>query len=86
MKKWKWGYGSITEIEVVRETPQTLVVQEKNWDGKLCERRLVKNAGGYRYFDTREEAVDAFRVSLENTLAFHERGVIDTKKKLESLK
>jgi hypothetical protein len=86
MKKWRWGYGMIEEIEVVSETDKTLTILEKNFSGVLTTRRVMKYASGYRYFDTREEAVESFRDSLQRSLEFHERSVIDFKKKLEDLK
>lgn len=86
MKKWRLGYGEIREVEVDRETDKTLTLIEKNFRGVPVERRVMKNASGYRYFDTREQAVDSLRLSLQRSLEYHESSVIEFTKKLEELK
>jgi hypothetical protein len=73
-------------LKLIGKPNKTLTLLEKNFRGVPVERRVMKHASGYQYFDTREQAVDSMRNSLQRSLEYHERSIIDCKKKLEALK
>lgn len=57
LNQWDKAPRIIEEVEVVRETPSTLVILEKTWDGNDTRERRVKKANwSGHYFSTYDEA------------------------------
>lgn len=48
-------FEDIAEVEAVRETEKMVCFATKSWDGKVGERKELKEG---RYFETRQEAID----------------------------
>lgn len=78
--RMRWADDTIELVTPVRETPSYVFFLEKQWDGKMGERK-EKKAG--RFFNTKEEAKDYWIKQLRGKIDDAYDGIARTQKSID---